>query len=113
MKNQNGGGKIRNEIYLERGKVVLYCNEIVSVVIFVENLGRQTMKNATADNVWILMRIHLSTSGLIVRSLLAKQFDVLLCGIACFLDLLCALCCSRRQLLGFVLDLLVQSIEDG
>jgi hypothetical protein len=45
--------------------------------------------------------------------MLAEQLNLLLCGVASLIDLLSSLLGAVGELLGLMLDLLVQTFEDG
>lgn len=71
------------------------------------------MQDTTSYNIGVVGTVESSTSRVVGSSLLAEQLNVLLGGVAELLDFLGRLLRTVGKLLGLVLDLLVQSLEDG
>lgn len=100
-----------NDVSLERLKVGLDGDEVVAVVVLLDDLLVEAVQDTTVDDIGVLGGLELAASGLEGGSLLAQQLNMLLCELAGLLDLLGTLLGAVRQLLGLVLDLLVQALK--
>merc|ERR1712093_722876 len=82
------------------------------VVILFNDLLAKPVINASLQNVWIITGSHFTSAGSKPSSVLSQKLDMFLCGISGFVDLLRTLTGTTGELLRFVLDFLVQAIED-
>lgn len=90
---------------LELRKAFLDLDHVLSVGILLLDLFVQTVVDPSLDNVWIIMGSDFPASRVESRSVLCKQFDVLLCGDTSLVDCLTTLSSSLDQLLVLGLDL--------
>lgn len=102
-----------DDVGLERLKVVLHRDEVVGVVVLGEDLVGEAVHDATVDDVGVLGAGEAAARGVVRGRLLAEQLNLLLRRVAQLLHLLGARVGARVELLGLVLDLLVQALEDG
>lgn len=84
-------------------------DEILSVVVFFENLLVEVVIYNALQYVWIIVRIDLPSRSIERGRVLAQEFDILLRIVPCLVDVLGAFVCPRGEFFGFVFNLLVQS----
>jgi hypothetical protein len=98
---------------LELGKAVLNSDDIVAVVVLLNDLLVQTVVDTALKDVGVFVCADLATGAFKGRCVLAKQLDVLLRCCASLVDELASLASTLVELLGLVLDLGVETLEDG
>ena len=101
-----------NDVSFELDKVLLYGNEIILVIVFLEDLFVEAVENAPVNNIWIIQRVCPSPSRIVTCGLLSEQLNVFLGCVSSFLNLLCAFNSPGCQLFRLTLDFLVQAVED-
>lgn len=102
-----------DDVGLKGLKVVLDGDEVVCVVVFGEDLVAQTVQDTAVNDIGVIAAIELAAGGIVRGSLLAEHLNVLLGCVAQLVNLLGARVGARVELLGLVLDFLVQALEDG
>ena len=98
---------------LELSKAVLHSDNIVAVVVLLDDLLVQTVVDTALENVGVLVGVDLASSAVKGGCVLAELLDVLLRRLASLVDELAALASTLSELLGLVLNLGMEALEDG
>lgn len=101
------------DVSLELGEAVLDSDDVVAVVVLLDDLLVQTVVNTTLKDVGVFVCADLATSASKSSCVLAKQLNVLLRCCASLVDSLASLASTLGELLGLVLDLGVETLEDA
>ena len=96
----------------ERSKGILDGEQIMTVVVLLEHLLMQSMRDASLKDVGVVGRINLAAGRGEGSGVLAKQLDVFLRSIPGLVNFLAALDRPFRQLLVLVFDFGMQSLQD-
>lgn len=67
-----------NDVCLKLSKRVLYCNEVLSVVVLFLDLLIQTMVHSSLKDVRIICSLQIAGVRIEGGSILSKEFDLLL-----------------------------------
>lgn len=101
------------DVGFKLSEAVLDSEDIVAVVILLDDLLVQAMVDTTLKDVGIFVSADLASGAFKGSRVLAKLLDVLLRGLAGLVDKLAALSSTLCELLGLVLDLGVETLENG
>jgi len=104
------GGK---NVSLELGEAVLDRDDILAVAILLDDLLVQAVVDTTLKNVGVLVGRDLPAGALKGSRVLAELFNVLLRSCSGLVDELASLSSTLGELLGLILDLSVETLEDG
>lgn len=102
-----------DNVGLEGLEVILDGDEIVVVVVLGKHLIAKPMHDTSQDDIRVVASVQLAAGRVVRCRLLAQKLNMLLGGVAHLVDLLSAALSSTLQLLGLVLDLLVQALKNG
>jgi len=103
----------RNDVRLKLGERVLDGKSVLAIVVLLLNLPVQTMVDTSLNNIWVVACMDLTTSAVKGSGVLTEEFNMLLCGVPGFVNELGTLSSTLCELLGLVLNLRVQTLEDG
>lgn len=102
-----------NDVSLEALEVVLNSNQVISVVVLGNDLAVQTVQDTAVDDIRVVVAVEMTPRRVERSRMLSKQLYLLLSGVASLVNFLCALLGAMGELLGLVLDLLMQAFENG
>jgi len=98
---------------LELGEAVLDGDDIVAIVILLDDLLVQAVVDTTLKDVGVFVSTDLASGAFKGSCVLTKLLNVLLRGLAGLVDKLASLSSTFCELLGLILDLGVETLEDG
>lgn len=96
----------------ERSKGILDGEQVMTVVVLLKHLLMQSVRDASLKNVRVVGRIDLAAGRGEGGRMLAKQLDVFLRSVPGLVNFLAPFDRSFGQLLVFILDLDMQSLQD-
>ena len=105
----NGG----EDVSFELGEAVLDGDDVVAVVVLLDDLLVQAVVDTTLKDIGIFVSTDLASGAFKGSGVLAKLLNVLLRGLASLVHELASLSGTLCELLGLVLDLGVETLEDG
>jgi hypothetical protein len=94
-------------------EAVLDLQNIIAVVVLLNDLLVQAVVDTTLENIRVLVSRDLASSAFKGSRVLTKLLDVLLRSGTSLVDKLASLSSTLCELLGLVLDLGVETLEDG
>lgn len=101
------------DVSLELSEAVLYGDYVVPVVVLLDDLLVQAVVDTTLENIRVLVGRNLASGAFEGSCVLAKLLDVLLGSCTSLVNKLASFSSTLCELLGLVLDLGVETLEDG
>ena len=95
----------------ELPKALFYRYQVLPIVIFFEYLSVKVMVYGPLKDAWIILGVNLPPRRIECGSVLAKEFNVLLCRVSCLVDVFGTFVCTARKFFCLVLYLRVESFE--
>lgn len=88
-------------------------DQILSVVVFFLDLLVQTVHDTTLEDVWIIRGFHVAAVRVESRGMLSKKLNMFLCVSTSLVDGLATFSSPLCEFLALILDLSVETVEDG